>query len=281
MEFDAETMKALAAVLSQASSSANASNQVRDSQQLTGYGMQENAKAAQDRLALAAPGARLGTSMRASMLNNFQPTKVNWGGPGSGLRGEIPTFSGGAAAGLANLDPRTKSLSDRVMLDELLGQMRGGLSGGGMDTQVDALPSIGKSSTADKVLGGASTAAGVLGALGKNAAGGNVDLTKLFQSLFGNKGGTNPNTVVGPDQYSDPNRFTGPDQYGDPDLFSGPEDPFSFIDYAGEGGNSPVNPSQLPGYADPMDEIRRARAGGSEESGGRDASGDDTWDWDF
>ena len=43
------------------------------------------------------PGQRLANSVAASKVANYNPVKFNWNGPGSGLRGEIPSFSGGWA----------------------------------------------------------------------------------------------------------------------------------------------------------------------------------------
>lgn len=230
---DQQTLEALAAVLSRAAASAQSSNQVRDSQNLSAYGMHENAKAAQDRFALAAPGSRLSTSMRASLAGNFSPTKFNWNGPGSGLRGEIPTFSGGVREGMTNLDPQTKELAQQVIHDQLLAQMRGGLSGQGKDYEVQQPPMPGQSSALDKLLGGGSTAAAIAAALGKNGAGGNIDISKLIESIRNRRPGTgdtnlnDPNTFVGP---QDPDQFTGPQPPpADSNDFVGPTDPDQFV----------------------------------------------------
>lgn len=63
-------------------------------------------------LGLQAPAARLQTGLRASLAENFTPQTLSWGGPGSGLRGEMPTYSGGlpAAMGQTQQDPMIQRL---------------------------------------------------------------------------------------------------------------------------------------------------------------------------
>lgn len=151
----------LADILGSASANAQRNNQITDSQNLTRDQVQQ--KANEDATNL--PASRLRDSLKASLLNNFTPTTVQWGGPGSGLSGQIPTFSGGMKAGLQNLDPGTKQLSQQVIQDELMNQLRGGASGGNQD---DTVPPIGQSSTGDDILGGSAGALGILAALQKS-----------------------------------------------------------------------------------------------------------------
>lgn len=127
--------------------------------------LKEQMRLNRDRFATDAPDRRLSTSTRASILSNFKPTSVEWGGPGSGERGEVPKISGGLSDSIANLDPQTKALVQQILKDELAQQMRGGETGGGQDRAVDLGSDFGKSSTGDKIVGGASTAANLLGAV--------------------------------------------------------------------------------------------------------------------
>lgn len=99
----------------------------------------------------AVPGTRLHNALLASLASNAQPYTANWGGPGSGLKGQVVNFAGGP--NLKNLPADVRSLAQSVMSDELNQQLAGPIH-----------PQIG-SSTGDKVLGGAATGAGILGAL--------------------------------------------------------------------------------------------------------------------
>lgn len=136
--------------------------------------LKEQMRLNRDKFAVDAPDKRLSTSTRASILSNFKPTSVEWGGPGSGERGELPKISGGLSDSIANLDPQTKQLVQQILKDELASQMRGGETGGGQDRAVDLGADFGKSSTGDKVTGAASTVASLLSAVpglgGKGAA---------------------------------------------------------------------------------------------------------------
>lgn len=117
---------------------------------------QNLADVARFNVGLSAPARRLATSTQASMIANRQPVKSNWGGPGSGLRGETSHFTGG----YANPDlisPDTKSLAQQVMKQQLIDQM----TNGGLP------PPMAKESKASKALGAAATGASLLGAYGK------------------------------------------------------------------------------------------------------------------
>jgi hypothetical protein len=121
----------------------------------------ENSQLARDKYALDAPGTRLSQSVRASGIKNASPTQVNWGGPGSGLRGQVPTFTGGFSGELANMDPQTKALAEETMRKDLQDQLAG------KDDQTRWLDKFGSTSPLDKAVGIGSTAASIFGALRK------------------------------------------------------------------------------------------------------------------
>lgn len=139
----------IAPILGGMATSGSKANQLRDS---LAPG-QEGAKLARDKYALEAPSTRLSQSVRSGILNTVQPTSVKWNGPGSGLRGEVPTFEGGYSGALQNIDPQTKALAQEVMRKTLQDQLAG------KDDETPFLDQVGKTSTLDKVVGGASTAA--------------------------------------------------------------------------------------------------------------------------
>lgn len=118
----------------------------------------ESAQLARDKFALDAPGTRLKQSVQGSILKSASPTKVNWGGPGSGLRGEVPTFTGGFSGALANIDPQTRALAEQVMHQDLQDQLAG------KDDQTKYLDQFGHTSPMDKIVGGASTVASLYSA---------------------------------------------------------------------------------------------------------------------
>jgi hypothetical protein len=120
----------------------------------------ENSKLARDKFALEAPGARMGQSLKASILAHGRPTSVEWGGPGSGLRGEIPHFSGGVSGAWADLDPRARQLGDSILTSNLQNQLAG------KDAETPYLDKIGSTSTMDKIIGGVSTGTSILRGLG-------------------------------------------------------------------------------------------------------------------
>lgn len=130
----------------------------------------ERTRLDRDKFALDAPGTRVNQSMKSSLMNSYTPTKVDWGEggfkPGMGLAGVTPKFTGGFNGGMANLDPRTKSLNDQVMQDTLASQKSGGFTGGG-DQRMAQLQGGqgGKSSILDKILGGGSLVTSLLAGL--------------------------------------------------------------------------------------------------------------------
>lgn len=113
----------------------------------------ESAQIARDKFALDAPTTRLTQSVRSSAIKNAAPVAVNWAGPGSGLKGQVPNFSGGYQNALANLDPETKQLAEATLHKDLQDQLAG------KDDQSRWLDQFGKTSVQDKIVGGAATAA--------------------------------------------------------------------------------------------------------------------------
>lgn len=112
------------------------------------------------KFATAAPSERLATGQRAALANAATPAAVHWGGPGSGLRGEVPTFTGGIKSVYkANEDPELRQLSQQVLHDSLVSQMKGGADPNGLgvpgsDTDLGSAKDVGEGSTAGDVLGG-------------------------------------------------------------------------------------------------------------------------------
>lgn len=100
---------------------------------------------------LEAPQARLDQSKKASMLADFQPTKVTLGPRGSG---QVAQFSGGFNN--PNLyNPDTVALANNITHNNLLASLNG----------TDAVPPP-NASTTGGLLGGAALGSGILGALG-------------------------------------------------------------------------------------------------------------------
>lgn len=97
-----------------------------------------------EKLKLAAPGDRLKTALGAALTKNYTPETLNWGGPGSGLKGQIPTYSGGTKAAMS------KSLQD-PMLQQMIADAEAGKA---PDYSQYENPG---GSGLDKVLGSAST----------------------------------------------------------------------------------------------------------------------------
>lgn len=161
-----------------------------------------------DKFALEAPGTRLSTGSSAALkaaLATAGPTKINWGGPGSGLRGEIPTTSGGVHDAIGNLknNPDYMNLLKTVGSDELAAEKRGGASGGNADAaQPSILNGVGQSSGADKALGFGAFGSSILAALGKAGVlpgGGGSNMFGGSSSITGNYdpaqfGGIDPET---------------------------------------------------------------------------------------
>jgi hypothetical protein len=218
-----DTFRKLSAVLGSAAGANRNQNNIVDARNASNWANGEQLRLARDKFASAVPGQRLKDSTRASLESNYTPTTISWGGPGSGLRGEMPKISGGPSAALANLDPRTKALASTVMDDELAMQQKGGATGGGRDAYLTPAPPMGQESLYDKLIGGGSTAAGILSALGGNKGGGNIPIDKLI-GLFRNPFGFTGNTTPG-DGFGGPGTST----YGGHDEgFEGPIDDPSY-----------------------------------------------------
>lgn len=158
---------ALAPVLGSASKDANNTNLINDKNKMDAWKSQEDASLNRDKFATTAPGTRLDTSYKASIMDRLKPSSIEWGGPGSGLKGQLPVFKGGLKEAMSDLSPETHSLSQQVMKDMLASQMEGGSTGGRKDSYMAPQPVMGKSSTGDKLLGGSALVTSILGALNK------------------------------------------------------------------------------------------------------------------
>lgn len=105
-----------------------------------------------------APKVRARTALDAALAQNYTPRTFHWNGPGSGLRGEVPTYSGGFS------DAMMKAKQDPMMA-ALLNDVIAGRSGKG--TTIERYDPK-KSSLLDKILGGiglgSSTAGAIMGA---------------------------------------------------------------------------------------------------------------------
>jgi hypothetical protein len=166
-----QAFTSLSDVLGGAAKSSQAQNNTNDTLSLALYNAKNNAKLNAKKFALSAPSARMRTSMAAILPKYATPAQVHWGGPGSGLRGEVPTWTGGAKSVFdAAKDPQYSQLGDQVMNDELLAQMKGGASGGNEDAASEVAPELGKTSALDDILGTSSLTTSVLGALSKFGA---------------------------------------------------------------------------------------------------------------
>lgn len=104
-----------------------------------------------EQLRLQAPGQRADTALRAALSKNFSPQSVSWGGPGSGLRGELPQYSGGLSSSM------TQSQQD-PMLQQMLQDAIAGKAPESYDRQ-----QYPKSSKWDKLLGGLSLGTSIAG----------------------------------------------------------------------------------------------------------------------
>lgn len=109
---------------------------------------QAGAKLANQKLNIDTPTLKARRALAAGMAKNYSPQTVQWGGPGSGLKGQLPTFSGGVDSALpaAMNDPMVMELMNNVMM--------------GKDASYKD-PT--KSSILDKILGGAGLATSILG----------------------------------------------------------------------------------------------------------------------
>lgn len=182
----------LSGILGSAAKTGQDQNNKADQLQL----LLENAKLNRDKFALDAPGQRLSTGMRANVAANAQPASLDWGPagfkPGAIAHGQapMPHWTGGPSSGLgASMSPDAKQLSNQVMHDELVAQLRGGTTGGGTgakqgdgsllrpgakedgtgtDLAMDPkLAQIGQPSTGDNVLGGLGVGTSILALLSK------------------------------------------------------------------------------------------------------------------
>lgn len=163
-------LSGLSDVLGGAAKSGAAANQSKDALKVA----LEGAKLNRDKFATQAPGVRMNTSIRAALAKNAAPASVQWGGPGSGLRGEVPTFSGGANSIVPAMhDPGMSGLFDQIMKDQMMAQQQGGQSGGNTDNKMTVNPQdIGKTSLLDKIIGGGALGSSILSSILKNRGGG-------------------------------------------------------------------------------------------------------------
>lgn len=100
------------------------------------------------------PGDRLSTSVRASRVRNAEPVQFQWGGPGSGARGELPQFTGGHANPNA-IDPRTRTQADDVLNQMIQAQMG--------RTEAPQISQPGRDSRGGSILGGLALGSSILG----------------------------------------------------------------------------------------------------------------------
>jgi len=101
------------------------------------------------------PAARLRAAEQAGLLNTYSPVSVSWGGPGSGLKGQVPRLTGGVDP--SKMPAMVRSLANQVQMSELQNQLGGNIPN-------VAPPNIG-GSTGDQILGGAAAGTSILGAL--------------------------------------------------------------------------------------------------------------------
>jgi hypothetical protein len=216
----------------------------------------------QRKFALGAPGIRAGTAVRGDVLANAQDAGVQ--GPIVGTHGNIPTITGGLRPSILSSD--TRALGSQLSRDALLQQMKG-------DTfaPTAALPPttpLPKPNALDSLLSGGGLAGNLLkAALGNGGgSGGNIPLEKIgaaLKHLFGggrSQDDTGPTSIPGGStDFNDWTANTG--------SFN-PESPTSLDD---------LDPTQLPGYVDPMDEYLRwldRQGGGGGDSQLLDVGGD-------
>lgn len=158
----------IADVLGGAAKSGAQSNQSRDALKVA----LSNQQLSRDKFAVDAPSARMKNSLQAALAKHATPSTVQWNGPGSGLRGEVPVYSGGRKSIYdAVKEPDTANLMDTVLHDSLIQQQRGGVSGGNMDDKTMDPSELGKTSILDKVMGGGAFGSSLLTALLKGRGG--------------------------------------------------------------------------------------------------------------
>lgn len=144
----------LAPVLGGAAKSANSSQTVQNSEQL----QRDKLAMEKFKLGLEAPGTRLNQSIAASKTKNFTPVTSHWGGPGSGMRGDHTTFSGGYA-NPDMISPETKAQADDILHQNLTSQLQHG-------ADLPTVTPAGKSKVGG-VLGAGALGASILGAFKK------------------------------------------------------------------------------------------------------------------
>lgn len=256
----------LALILSNAAANAQKQNNTNDTNAISLAGDALN----RDKFGVSAPGSRLASSTKASILSNFTPRHTTWAGPGSGLKGQVPTITGGIDQSLANLDPSTKALAQLVMKDQLAGQQVGGITGGKQDYK---LPAIGQTSGADKALGAGATAASALAGLAGNkgsGSGGNIPVDDII-NWFKNRGN---NTIPTPDTgygVLDPGAMEGLGPGMGPRLPVGPTDPMAGTDPGQQGTAVPPDQSGL------SQELLNSLLSGGQGSSAYE--GGDEWDY--
>lgn len=191
-------LSGLSDILGGAAKTGQTQNNTSDSLKL----LLDNANLNQQKFAEAAPGQRLSTGMRAAIAGQASPATLNWGPggfkPGAIAEGKagLPTWEGGVSGALKNLPPDAKQLSNQVLHDELVSQLRGGETGGGQAAGSNGpgapdlhgtdktLPSglnIGQPSTGDNILGGLGIGSSILSLLSKlqKPNGGSTDMSGL------------------------------------------------------------------------------------------------------
>lgn len=155
-----KTAQGVSDVLGNAAATEAASNQARDNTKV----QLENTRLNRDKFATDAPGTRLQTTIQAALAKGYKPSQVSWGGPGSGLKGEVPTYSGSQNFHDALADPQAQEMFSQLLQDELAQQKAGGTTGGNADDTMNTAD-IGQDSTGDKVLGSGATGAALLSAI--------------------------------------------------------------------------------------------------------------------
>lgn len=265
-----DILSALSPVLGGAASANQKQNNTEDALKALEYHNTNQDQLARDKFAAVAPSQRMGTAARASVMNNFQPTSIAWGGKGSGAKGQLPTYSGGAVGGMANLDPRAKATADSALTEELASQLKGA---GGGDSSLPTAPTIGAESLGAKALGAGATAASVAAAL-KNLLNGSGpssggDLKKLLDILRGHGGSTSGNTGQPTGDNIGPFDPGGADEganndYGPPTPGGSVSTDTSFNGVPGGFPNSPEDPLS----ADPNWWEQFAGGGGNGDSSG-------------
>lgn len=146
-------------VLGGAAKNAAENNAINDANSVNLYNSQERNQLNRDQFALNAPGTRMGQSAKASILSRVKPTTINWGGPGSGLKGQTPTTTGGFRDALGNMDPAVGQLAQEIMQQNLAKQKAN------QDGVTVTPPRIGRSSVGDKLLGAGAFGTSILGLL--------------------------------------------------------------------------------------------------------------------